>query len=78
MEIETRNTQMPVLTENDLRRRIELRAYELYLDRGRLDGFHEQDWLQAEDEIINSIVQPLAPEAIRGVPQALKKAAKHA
>lgn len=78
MEIKTRNTQPPVLTEDDLRRQIEFRAYELYLDRGKVDGFHEQDWLQAEDEIINSIVQPTALEEIKEVQQVLKKAAKHA
>ena len=27
------------------------RAYELYVQRGRLDGFAEQDWLQAESEL---------------------------
>lgn len=77
MQIETRNAQLLVLTEDDLRRRIELRAYELYLDHGRVDGFHEQDWLQAEDEIINSIVEPTVPE-IKEVHQELKRAAKHA
>jgi hypothetical protein len=27
------------------------RAYELYEQRGRLDGFHEQDWFTAEQEL---------------------------
>ena len=27
------------------------RAYELYESRGRLDGFHEQDWYTAEQEV---------------------------
>jgi hypothetical protein len=27
------------------------RAYELYEQRGRLDGFHEQDWYSAEQEL---------------------------
>ena len=27
------------------------RAYELYEQRGRLDGFHEQDWYTAEQEL---------------------------
>jgi hypothetical protein len=30
---------------------IRRRAYELYEQRGRQDGFHEQDWLQAESEV---------------------------
>ena len=32
---------------------IRSRAYELYEQRGRQDGFHEQDWLQAESEILS-------------------------
>lgn len=27
------------------------RSYELYLQRGAIDGFAEQDWLQAEAEL---------------------------
>ncbi len=27
------------------------RSYELYLQRGGVDGYHEQDWLQAEAEL---------------------------
>ncbi len=30
---------------------IAIRSYELYLQRGAVDGFHEQDWLQAESEL---------------------------
>ena len=29
------------------------RSYELYLQRGSVDGFHEQDWLQAESELLS-------------------------
>jgi len=35
----------------DLRRQIAQRAYELYEQRGRQDGFAVQDWLQAEQEL---------------------------
>jgi hypothetical protein len=28
------------------------RSYELYLQRGAVHGFHEQDWLQAEAELL--------------------------
>ena len=38
------------LTE-DLQARIQLRAYELYEERGRVHGRHEQDWLDAEKQI---------------------------
>lgn len=31
---------------------IRLRAYELYLERGALDGFDQEDWRQAEEEIL--------------------------
>lgn len=34
------------------REQIELRAYEIYLQRGCLDGLDVQDWLQAESELI--------------------------
>jgi len=37
---------------------IALRAYLIYEARGCADGFHEQDWLQAESEIIAEITQP--------------------
>jgi hypothetical protein len=30
---------------------IAIRSYELFLQRGAVDGFHEQDWLQAEAEL---------------------------
>jgi len=31
--------------------RIRRRAYELYVQRGRLDGYELDDWLQAEAEV---------------------------
>ena len=41
-------------------RKIELRAYELYELRGRASGSAEQDWLQAEGEVIGqSMLAPL-------------------
>jgi len=39
----------PAGVEEQVRRR----AYELYEQRGRQDGFSEQDWLRAESEIVN-------------------------
>ena len=36
-----------VISSDDIRQR----AYELYEQRGRLDGFHEQDWHEAEAQI---------------------------
>ena len=34
--------------------RIRRRAYELYQQRGRIDGFALDDWLQAEAEVLKS------------------------
>jgi hypothetical protein len=39
----------PPGAEEQIRRR----AYELYEQRGRQDGFSEQDWLRAESEILH-------------------------
>jgi hypothetical protein len=39
----------------DLLEQIRARAYELYEHRGRRDGFAEQDWLQAEAEILTRV-----------------------
>jgi len=33
--------------------RIAVRAYELYVERGRREGYAEQDWLDAEREILD-------------------------
>ena len=30
---------------------IERRAYQIFLERGGIDGHAEEDWLQAEDEL---------------------------
>jgi hypothetical protein len=37
---------------SDIEERIRRRAYELYEQRGRIDGFALDDWLQAEAEIL--------------------------
>ena len=36
----------------NLEESIRLRAYELYLERGRTDGSAEEDWLRAENEVL--------------------------
>jgi hypothetical protein len=38
----------------DFQERIRARAYELYEQRGRLDGYELEDWLQAESEILGT------------------------
>ena len=39
---------------NDIEESIRRRAYELYEQRGRVDGFALDDWLQAEGEILGT------------------------
>jgi Protein of unknown function (DUF2934) len=36
----------------DLEGEIRLRAYQLYMERGSLAGFEEEDWLTAEREVL--------------------------
>ena len=43
---------------------IQLRAYELYEQRGREDGHHVEDWLQAETEVS---MQQAAPSPIESL-----------
>jgi hypothetical protein len=45
-----RNTALPMLitvSVDDIARR----AYEMYLERGRTDGFDREDWRRAESEL---------------------------
>jgi len=41
-------------TAADLQEQIERRAYELYEQRGRIHGFDIDDWLQAENEVLDA------------------------
>jgi DUF2934 family protein len=41
--------QKPAQYEDEIRRR----AYELYEQRGRVDGYELDDWLQAEAEVMS-------------------------
>jgi hypothetical protein len=47
---ETRKTSAPVSI--DLQGEIRRRAFELYEERGRVHGFEQEDWAQAEREIL--------------------------
>ncbi|MDF0642573.1 MAG: DUF2934 domain-containing protein [Nitrospira sp.] len=42
----------------DLHQQIELRAYELYLQRGAGEGRADEDWFQAEREVCGEQIQP--------------------
>ena len=46
----SRKANLSSNTEEQIRRR----AYELYEQRGRIDGFALDDWLQAEVEILRA------------------------
>lgn len=37
---------------NDIQEKIRLRAFELYEARGHMDGHQEEDWYQAESELL--------------------------
>lgn len=44
----------PPTQSSDIEERIRRRAYDLYEQRGKLDGFAVDDWLQAEGEILGT------------------------
>ena len=48
--------QIPQPTQSE----ICARAYELYVQRGRIDGYDVDDWLQAEYELIQLPVERVA------------------
>jgi hypothetical protein len=51
-------------SSNDIAEPIRQRAHELYEQRGRIDGFALDDWLQAEGEILGA--QKRKAKATRG------------
>ena len=50
---EKKNGKSNANVSNDLEIAIRARAYELYEQRGRQDGFAQDDWLQAEAEVMS-------------------------
>lgn len=52
----TRKTAGSAPAVDDLHARITARAYELYVERGCRDGYHLEDWLDAERVILNRAV----------------------
>jgi hypothetical protein len=47
----------------DIEERIRHRAYQLYEQRGTVDGFALDDWLQAEAEVLRAQKQPKVKSA---------------
>ena len=41
-------------TKGPTHQRIQARAYELYLARGRVPGYEQEDWFQAERELTDA------------------------
>ena len=48
---------------SDIENRIRDRAYQLYQQRGSVDGFALDDWFQAEAEILRAQKQPKVKSA---------------
>lgn len=46
------------LNAGEVQERIAMRAYELYRERGAIDGYDLDDWLEAEQTIIGSEAHP--------------------
>jgi len=46
-----------LLTDNEFREKVALRAYEIYEDRGGQHGRDIGDWLQAETEVLSEAAQ---------------------
>jgi Protein of unknown function (DUF2934) len=46
-----------LLGDQQIRERISFRAYEIYQRRGSENGCALEDWLQAEDEIVSSVME---------------------
>jgi hypothetical protein len=48
-----------------LEERIQRRAYELYVEHGNQSGSELDDWLQAEEEVLQAQNQPWATDWVR-------------
>jgi hypothetical protein len=53
------------------REQIELRAYQIYVERGSVDGHELADWLAAEEQLINqpqsAVPEPSKSDSSRAV-----------
>jgi hypothetical protein len=50
-------TRLKLMEDQNIRRQIERRAYELYLERGCVDGHQDEDWIKAEEEIVGPLIR---------------------
>jgi hypothetical protein len=54
IEPERPNRLSHIPSPSNLQEEIKLRAFEIYQERGRGDGYELEDWLQAESEILDN------------------------
>lgn len=57
------NTKEPLIETLPFEKRIQQRANQLYVERGKLSGSQLDDWLQAEEEILHAHQDALVDEA---------------
>jgi DUF2934 family protein len=53
------------------------RAYDIYLDRGRIDGFDREDWLRAERELRTAPSVPVRTGSSRNVKPVKASSSSH-
>jgi hypothetical protein len=62
--------------DNVARQKIEQRAYELFLARGGVHGYHFEDWVKAEKEIMGTASAPKAAAPVAAPAPKQKKKGK--
>jgi hypothetical protein len=55
----TEKSQPQTVPGAPIREEIELRAYQIYIERGRAHGQEVEDWLQAERELVEKYGKPV-------------------
>jgi hypothetical protein len=64
---------MGVMAQKPTREEVELRAYEIYIERGAQDGHDVEDWIAAEDELSNRLASE--PQQATPAPTTLHRTA---
>jgi Protein of unknown function (DUF2934) len=55
----TEKSQPETVPGAPIREEIELRAYQIYIERGGGDGYEVEDWIQAERELVEKYGKPV-------------------
>ena len=55
----TEKSQPQTVPGASIREEIELRAYQIYIERGRAHGEDVEDWLRAERELVEKYTKPV-------------------